>query len=116
MDIFDEEATTFLEGMPQSKAMGYIARSIPLAPLCSLYQSFLKCLQGDDEQEIHQMANDGLADPLQAAVLAVTLYTSMPSVEELRECQRTDGDISQGDEDINCLAAQGAGAAGDEGT
>ena len=47
---FIDEATAFLEELPQGQAMGYIARSVPVAPLCALYESFLKCLSGDDEQ------------------------------------------------------------------
>ena len=39
------------------------------------------------------MPDDGAADPLQAAVLAVTLHEAMPSVDDLRQHQRNDEDI-----------------------
>jgi hypothetical protein len=90
---FDDEAVAFLEELPQAQAMGYIARSVPVAPLCALYESFLKCLQGDDEQEYRDMPDDGTIDLLQAAVLAVTLHESMPSIDDLHRHQRDDEDI-----------------------
>ena len=61
---FDDEAAVFLEELPQAQAMDYIARSEPVAPLCALYESFLKCLQGDNEQECRNMPDDGTTDPL----------------------------------------------------
>ena len=99
---FDDEAAAFLEELPQDQAMGYIARSVPVAPLCALYESFLKCLlgddgheclYGDDEREFRNLPDEDATDPLQASVLAVTIHESMPSIGDLRQHQRNDEDI-----------------------
>ena len=64
MHNFDDEAAAFLDELPQEQAMGYIARSVPVAPLCALYESFLKCLLGDDEQEFRSLPDEEATNTL----------------------------------------------------
>ena len=48
---FDDEAKNALHQMPAKDALGYIARSFPVAPLAKLYQEFDRMLTIDDKND-----------------------------------------------------------------
>ena len=92
---FDCTSKAFLATLPKGTALGYVARSIPVAPLASLYECFLHCLQGDDEAAFKPLQCDHEAlDPHQTAVLSLKIWQAMPSLDEFRAAQHSDPDIA----------------------
>jgi hypothetical protein len=47
----DDTAKAFLMTLPYDEALGYIARSFPVAPLSAMYAEFEKCHSADDNKE-----------------------------------------------------------------
>jgi site-specific DNA-cytosine methylase len=92
---FDDTAKAFLATLSHKDALGYIARSIPVAPLASMYERFLACLQGDDNAPFKPMPCDyDTEDPHQTAILAMRVWQAMPSLDEFRAAQQADPDIA----------------------
>ena len=91
---FDDTAKAHLLQLPYEKALGYIARSFPVAPLMALYASFQASLDAESESNPPQASYQVTEEhAIFAEAVARDLFATMPSLDEMREMQQLDTNI-----------------------
>ena len=98
---FDEIAKAKLHSMPYSDALGYIARSFPVAPLQALYAQFEVCLKSDQGKEHRGLTIEERSSKKEHTAMGATysvlgnaVHASMPTVEQFKTAQGLEPDIS----------------------
>ena len=90
----DDTAKCFLHKMIPAAALGYISRCFPVAPLAWLYRQFLDVLQPATSAPIRYSDLHGHAQAsAHSQFLSAVITHTMPSLGEVRDLQRADGDL-----------------------
>ena len=87
----DSTAKAYLHTRKYADALGYIARSFPVAPLVEMYAEFERCLRSDERKDFLVLPVVSL--PTQYTTLGMQVHATMPPLEEVRRQQLLDPDI-----------------------